>query len=53
MKTLVIKMMTIGGRAVGRIGVNNSFQEHNSAVIKDILIFRIIEQVRTKCRIQE
>ena len=27
-KTLVFKMMNVGGRAVGRAGVKNSFPEH-------------------------
>ena len=44
-KTLVIKMINVGGRAVGRAGVNNSFPEHNSAIIRNILTIlgRIIE----------
>ena len=29
-KNLVIKMMNVGGR----VGVNNSFPEHNSATVK-------------------
>ena len=32
-KNLVIKMMNVGGRAVGRAGVNNWFPEHNSATV--------------------
>ena len=42
-----------GGRAVGRAGV--PFLEHNSATVGNILMIlgRIIEQVRAKCRVQE
>ena len=48
-------MMNVGGRAVGQAGVNNSFPEHNSATFRNILtiLVRIIEQVNTKCRVQE
>ena len=50
-KNLVIKMMNVGGRA----DVNNSFLEHNSATVRNILTIlgRIIEQVNTECRVQE
>ena len=50
-KTLVNKMMNVGGRA----GVNNSFPEHNSATVRNILTIlgRIKEQVNTECRVQE
>ena len=39
----------------GRAGVNNSFAEHNSAIIRNILMIpgRIIEQVSAESRIQE
>ena len=42
-KNLVIKMLNVGGRA----GVDNSFPEHNSATIRNILMIlgRIIVQV--------
>ena len=51
----IIKMMNVGGREGGRAGVNNSVPEHNSTTIRNILTIlgRIIEQVNTKCRIQE
>ena len=50
-KNLVITMMNVGGRA----GVNNSFPEHNSETVRNILTIlgRIIEQVNTECRKQE
>ena len=50
-KNLIIKMMNVGGR----VGVNNSFPEHNSATVRNIvtMLGRIIEQVNTDCRIQE
>ena len=50
-KNLVIKTMNVGGRA----GVNNSFPEHNSASVRNILTIlgRIIEQVNMECRVQE
>ena len=40
-KNLVIKMMNVGGR----VGVNNSFPEHNSATVRNIvtMLGRIIE----------
>ena len=54
-KNLVIKVMNVGGRAVGRVGVNNSFPEHNSATVRNILMTlgRIIEQVSAEGRVQE
>ena len=54
-KTLVIEMMNVGGRAIGQVGVNNSFPKHNSTTVRNILMIlgRIIEQVRAECRIQE
>ena len=58
-KNLVMKMMNVGGRvggrSVGRADVNNSFPEHNSATVRNILMIfgRIIEQISAKCRVQE
>ena len=54
-KTLVIIMMNVGGRAVCRAGVNNSFPEHNSATVRNIsmILDRIIEKVSIECRVQE
>ena len=48
-------MMNVGGREVGRAGVNNSLPEHNSAAVINILTIlgRIIEHVNTECRVQE
>ena len=48
-------MMNVGGRTGGRAGVNNSFPEHNSATIRNILsiLGRVIEHVNTECRVQE
>ena len=48
-------MMNVGGRAVGRAGVNNSFPEDNSATVRNISIKfdRIIEKVSTECPVQE
>ena len=46
-------MMNDGGRGAGGwAGVNNSFPEHNSATIRDILmgLGRIIAQVNAECR---
>ena len=50
-KNLVIKMMNVGGRAVGRAGFNSLFLEHNSATVRNILMIlgRIIEQDSTEC----
>ena len=57
METLVVKMMNVGGRArgwlgVGRAGVNISFAEHIYATVRNILMVlgRIIEQVNADCR---
>ena len=43
------------GGGGGGAGVNNSFPEHNSVTLKNVLTIldRIIEQVNTECRIQE
>ena len=51
-KTLVIKMMNVSVRAVGRAGVNISFPEHNSESGRNILMVlgRIIEQAIANCR---
>ena len=41
--------------SIGRPVVDNSFPEHNSATVKNILMIlgRNIEQVSAECRIQE
>ena len=54
-KTLVIKMMNVSVRAVGRAGVNISFPEHNSETGRNILMVlgRIIERAIANCRCEE
>ena len=37
-KTLVIKMMNVGGRAIGLLRVNILFPEHNYATVRNILM---------------
>ena len=51
----VINMINVGGRAVGRAGVNNSFPKHNTTTVGNILVIlgMIIEQVSAECRVQE
>ena len=49
-KTPVIKIMNVGGRAVGRASVNISFPEHNSATVSDILM--ILGMIIGQCGLQ-
>ena len=47
-------MTNAGQLMVGPAGVNNSFPEHNSATVRNILMIlgRIIKQLSEECRIK-
>ena len=49
-KTLVIKMMNVGGGPLG--GRRHWFPEHNSATVRNMRLI-LIEQVSAVCCIQE